>query len=308
MNVNNQGHENCSIIIPLTQEALDIANKFAREQPTKEKSQRVYFNTLAVCAVNNYLKILGFSTNLKASDSWNGAVRLAFDIADLWVVGKGRLECRPIKPDAIICHIPKEVEFDRIGYVVVQIDSKDCQATLLGFSPTTVDGELSLGELRSPKDFPAYLNQLRLQANLSQWFTNTFEAGWQTVETILGNSQTDLALAFRSKFGNSSVTRCKLIEFELGFQELSVVLIVALTPETESTIDINVELRAISSQICLPPNIQLMLLDEDGQTITNAQAGNSNRHIQLELSGEPGDRFSLLVALDKTSIIEDFVV
>src|ERR687886_2996272 len=92
----NRSPQDLSILMPITQESLQFAQQFANEQPTPEKALQVYLNTLAVCTMNNYLRIMDIPTDLTASDSWNPVVRLAADVADLWVVGMGRLECRPI--------------------------------------------------------------------------------------------------------------------------------------------------------------------------------------------------------------------
>lgn len=85
------------IPMPITQSAQQIALQFASEQPNEPKALQVYLNTLAVCAVNNYLRIMDVPTDLTASDSWNPVLRLAADVADLWVIGLGRLECRPVE-------------------------------------------------------------------------------------------------------------------------------------------------------------------------------------------------------------------
>ena len=58
-----------SIPLSITQAAFKRAQQFARLQPTKEKKCWVYFNTLAVCVVNDYMQMIGIPTDLQASDS-----------------------------------------------------------------------------------------------------------------------------------------------------------------------------------------------------------------------------------------------
>ncbi|NES23863.1 MAG: DUF1822 family protein [Symploca sp. SIO3E6] len=294
--------EDWSVPLPIPQEVQQIAQQFAREQPTPAKAQQVYFNTLAVCSVNNYLRILGIPTDLSAGNSWNPAVRLAGDAADLRVAGLGDLECRPVKPGDLTCHIPQEAWFARIGYVVVQIDEEYTEATLLGFSPTAGVGELPLEQLRSLKDLPAYLDQLRPVVKLSQWFEDVFEAGWQTVEALLNPEL--IGLAFRLEDGR--ISRCKLIEWERYTQ--AVMMVVSLTPKSKPEMDIMVEVCPNREQAYLPLNLQLMLLDEEGNTMMNIQGQSQNKNIQLELSGELGDCFSVKVAMDDLSVTEDFVI
>jgi hypothetical protein len=51
-----------------------------------------------------------------------------------------------------------------------------------------------------------------------------------------------------------------------------------------------------------------MVLDEDGEAVIDAHARSDNKNIQLEFGGEPGDRFSVKVALGDVSVTENFVV
>ncbi len=167
--------------------ARDFAQEFASQQPTRDQAKQVYLNTLAVCLVNNYLRIMAIPTDLNAGDSWNSAVRLFADVADLRVVGRGRLECRPVLTgNTSVCHVPAEVHTDRIAYVVVELDLKHQQANLLGFVPTVESEALPLKQLRSPDEFLEYLLCPQPQpTDLRQWLQQTIEAGWQTVESLL---------------------------------------------------------------------------------------------------------------------------
>jgi hypothetical protein len=94
----------------------------------------------------------------------------------------------------------------------------------------------------------------------------------------------------------------------LGTPAQSVVLIVSLFRESEQEIDINVQVQPPTSQTSLPSNLQLMVLNEEGEAVMDVQAGSGNTTIQLEFSGEPEDCFSVKVALNDVSVIEDFVI
>ncbi|NER28849.1 MAG: DUF1822 family protein [Symploca sp. SIO1C4] len=166
-----QALEDWSIPMPITESAQRIAKQFASEQPTQEKAQQVYLNTLAVCAVNNYLRIIGISTNLTVGDSWNKVMRLAVDVADLWVSNLGRLECRPVEPGSLNCHIPQEVRLDRIAYIIVEIDKQFTLATLLGFSPTAAS-ELPINQLLTLESLPEHLNKSS-QLKQEPWILNS---------------------------------------------------------------------------------------------------------------------------------------
>lgn len=308
MNKNNQfSDEDWSIPIPLTTEILYVAQQFASEQPISEKAQQVYLNTIAVCAVNNYLRIIGISTNIYAGDSWNPTIRLTEDVADLWITGRGSLECRPIKRSALSCDIPLEAGLDRIGYIIVEIDEDRKEAILRGFTaniPAT--GKLSLSELDSLLELPSYLHKLRPLLNLSHWFKNIFETGWESVETVLDSHVTKPALAFRSKSKANNLKRCKLLK--LGSPEATIALIVTISSELGSNTNILIELKPNLSQNYLPTNLQIKLLDEYEQAIIDTKIEESKQHIQLDLSGEPGERFSIEIVLGDESFRENFLV
>jgi len=182
--------------LPIPRSHLQTAQKFAKEQPNPKIAQRVYFNTLAVLAVNNYLQLMDVETRLEESDSWNPVVRMCADTADLIVQGLGRLECRSLskttsdrKSEQPLFVIPPEVCSDRIGYLAVEIDEDEKEALLLGFTPTPGTGEIYIQNLRSLDDFLDHLDDLaQPKVHLRQWFANVVEAGWQEVELLLGTS------------------------------------------------------------------------------------------------------------------------
>jgi hypothetical protein len=289
--------------VPLGLEAHSRAEEFRRYQSNPHKAKQVYLNTLAVYAVNVYLECRGFETDLEKSASWNPAMQMLMDVADLIVENRGKLECRPVLPEAEVACIPPEVWEERIGYVAVQLNESLREATLLGFVEKVVRSELPLGQLRSLQELPGYLNKIQPLVNLSQWFEDIFEAGWQAVEALFSSQPSELAFSFRSA---PNVKRCKLIE--LGTLGQSVAVMVEIARESEQEMDISVEVQPPNGQTYLPSNLRLMVLDEEGETIIDTHARSDNKMIQLEFGGEPGDRFSIKVALDEVSVTESFVI
>ncbi|WP_347269563.1 DUF1822 family protein [Trichocoleus sp. FACHB-90] len=85
-------------------------------------------------------------------------------------------------------------------------------------------------------------------------------------------------------------------------------LVVALTPENDKEMNILVQVRPTSGQIYLPPNFQLMALDEEGAVLMEAQTRSSNNFIQLQFSGFLGECFTVKVALGNVSVSENFVI
>ncbi|NEQ25109.1 MAG: DUF1822 family protein [Microcoleus sp. SIO2G3] len=316
--VMNSEIEPWTFTVPIALEAHSQAEQFQRCQPNPQKSKQVYLNTLAVYAVKLYLQCQGFETNLERSSSWDSVMQILMDVADLVVGNRGKLECRPVLPGTEFVYIPAEVWVERIGYVAVQLNESLREATLLGFVEKVESSELPLSQLRSLKELPAYLNSIKPRVNLSQWFENIFEAGWQAVESLLNPEPTELALRFRSTpsaeptelaysiRSTPSVKRCKLIE--LGSLSQSVAVIVEITEESGQEMEITVEVQPSNGQTYLPSNLQLMVLDENGETVIDAYARSDNKTIQLEFGGETGDRFGVKVALGDVSVMENFVI
>lgn len=289
--------------VPLALEAHSRAEQFRHYQSNPDKAKQVYLNTLAVYAVNVYLQCRGFETELERSDSWNPMMQMLMDTADLVVKDRGKLECRPVLPKAQVVCIPPEVGEQRMGYVAVQLSESLREATLLGFVKKTSRSELPLNQLRSLQALPGYLNKIKPLVNLSQWFDNVFAVGWQAVEALVDTEPKELAFSFRNA---PTMGRCKPIE--LGTLNQAVVVIVTITQQSEQEMEIIVEVQPPKGQTYLPPNLQLMVLDEEGETVIDTRSRSDNKSIQLEFGGELGDRFSLKVTLGDDSVTENFII
>lgn len=316
--------EDLSITLPITEAARQIAQQFARQQPTPEKAAQVLSNTLAVLAVDGYLQMLGIPTNLKASDSWNPAVRMCADVADLEVIGIGRLECRPLHMGDVSCHVPLEVWEDRIGYLAVRLDRELKAGMILGFVPSVTGENLPVSQLQPIEELSDRLHQVaqslapahslaedNVKVNLSQWFQNTFEAGWQEVEALLNTSQTSLAFRFReaaSRKEERPIRRGKLIDLGIQLAGQSVALILEIKPSEGGTTHVCLQVHPTGSQTYLPPNLQLAVFDETGSPVLEANSRRKDNYIQLQLNGEPGECFSVKVTLAQASITEQFMI
>ncbi|PPS45407.1 DUF1822 family protein [Chroococcidiopsis sp. TS-821] len=325
MTKNMQQLQNFFLPLPITEAARETAQKFTQQvEFCPKKAEQIRLNTLAVCAVNNYLNMMGIDTNISAGDSWNPVLRLCADIADLEVSGIGRLECRWVRSPAKQCDIPPEVLEDRVGYVVVQFDEALREATLLGFTPHAI-AHLPIDELQPLEDLLAHLAQLKLKTaenqqqvvRLSQWFDRLFETEWQSVETILGQARANLAFSFRRSdtvTGGSGenreerIRRAKLIDLGMQLAGHAVALIVELRARSEQKVDILLQVHPAGSQIYLPPQLQLAVLDAAEQLFLEAQARKADNYIQLQFSGKPGEKFSVKVALGNVSITENFII
>lgn len=306
----NQLSNLLTFTVPLSFEAHNLAQSFSRQLSNPQKAKQIYLNTLAVYAVDFYLCCLGFQTDVEHSNSRNPLYLPFMDVADLLIGKLGKLECRAVLPNSKTCEIPPEVREDRIAYLVVEMNPSLKQAMLLGFTTEAV-AEISLEKLRSLAEFPEYLNSIRQTTsvanktivNLTQWFDNIFEAGWQEIEALLDLQKAIPALRMRS-----AAEPCRGKVIDLASLQQSIILLVDLNQQQEKDIYITVEIHPSGDRLFLPENLQVTILNEQGTAIMQAIASDTNQNIQFDFIGEPGERFSIQTVLGKTSVTEDFVI
>lgn len=319
-------------IIPLGHRAHSQARQFAAEQSTPQKGKKVYLNTLAIYAIYQYLKWLQIDTDLAQSDSWHPGKRALFDVADLLLPGVGKLECRPVLVGETTIALPCEATQDRWGYVAVEFSEHLHEAQLLGFVRASDVPEgcesIAIAQLQPIDTLLDYLPEVAAQpvpdtsgmrVNLSQWLQNTFEAGWQSLEALLGTNQL-LAFSLRSRLQSPEtvVQRAKLIDLGLQLGNQSVILLVAIAPDirdilshpgVESEVEILVRLHPTPAEPHLPPNLQLNLLSEGGEILQEVRSRDHDNYIQLRrFQGTPGECFDIQLSLGTNILTETFVI
>lgn len=319
INQMNYANDPSTFSVTLSLEAHSRAKQFCDRASNPQKAKQIYLNTLAVYAVDFYLQCLGFKPELEKSDSWNPVMQTLMDVADLQLENLGKLECRTVLPDSQVCYVPPEVWEERIGYVAVQLDESLREATLLGFTNEVTTPELSLSLLKPLEELRKHIRELKKvpdkkQVHLSEWLHNTFEAGWKTVEALFDPPQAELAFRFRSALPTRTitqenpefgVTRGKLLGLERAGEQVA--LFVGLKPTVDSEMDIWVEVYPTGDKVYLPEDLQLMVLDEQGEAVMQTQS-RTTKNIQLKFSGKPGERFGVKIALGDVSITEPFLI
>ena len=323
--------QHLTFTVPLSWEAHSLAQHYHSQQASTQKAKQVYLNTLAVYVVDHYLRCLGFKTDPAGSDSRNPIVLNFMDVADLSVPQLGKLECRPVLPDAQDLQIPSEAHEDRIGYVAVQFTQSLKKAEILGFTPNFL-AQTPLTDLRSLAELPDYLHQIRQKlvvsqlspfdtptlVDLSNWFAGVTSTGWQTLDTLFGThpqlvevrgeKEISDGQVVKSQSSPSAIQRAKLIDLGLQLGDKTVMLVLTLTPNPDQTISALAQIHPASGSTCLPPQLQLKMLSESGEIMQEVWSRGQDNYIQLKrFSGKGGDRFRLQVALDDVSITENFV-
>ncbi len=316
--MNSQIDASLTFTVALALEAHAQAQQFRGMISNPQKAKQVYLNTLAVYAVNFYLQCQGLETEWEESDSANPVMQTLLNIADLQVKNLGKLECIPVLPNSETCYVPPEVWQERIGYVAVQFNESLREATLLGFVEKVTTSELPISWLKPIEELPNIYpsNQqkpVEKLVQLSQWFNNIFDAGWQTIEemeALLSTPQWRFrgllpTINLRRQHRDFEIQRAKLLH--LDQVEKQVILCVSLRFAASSEIEILVKVYSANDRILLPEKLQLILLDQLGESVMHAEA-RSTRSMSLKLSGEAGESFSIKVALGDVSITENFFI
>ncbi|MCT7952934.1 DUF1822 family protein [Ancylothrix sp. C2] len=295
------------------------AEKLRRQQSNAVKAKQVYLNTLAVSAVQSYLEWRGFDTDWENSDSYHPMMVNLMNVADLILTNIGKVECYFVEKGVETVTLPNReaspeaMDFweDRIAFIFVEFSESLREAMLLGFAEKVSKvEEISLSELRSLDELVGYLSQFEEVpvkpqiVQLSRWLNDVIDAGWESLETLFNYSQNQTAFNFRWQ-GNSSIERGKVLRLEQAGQQ--VVLLVRLTPSKEAEIDISVEVKPAVNSINLLPNMQLLILDETGEAVMQAEAENSES-LEFQFSGFPGEKFSVQIKLGELRLTEMFAI
>jgi hypothetical protein len=105
----------------------------------------------------------------------------------------------------------------------------------------------------------------------------------------------------------AGVRRVKLVDLGMQVAGEPVALAVAIVPQG-ATMAVLLQVYPSDQAAYLPENLQLILLDESAQVLRQISARSADIYIQLKLSGSPGERFSVRVALGDVGLTEDFVM
>lgn len=153
---------------------------------------------------------------------------------------------------------------------------------------------------------------------LRGWLKGLFEDSWQTLDQLLYFSPSPVNFSFRGSYSSQSIPisslspiqRGKLLEFSLESQQDQMALVMGLTPTDRAILNISVEVIAVQSQTYLPEQLKLLLLDETGNTVMQAQVNQPDKSetIKLIFVGKMGDKFTVQIRLNDVSFTEVFEI
>lgn len=181
-----------SISIELTDEYRQQAYVFARKQRNQKRAEEVYRNTLVVLATKNFLDILGINNDLSKGFSWNFLGQQIGDIADLYLPDfKQSIECRVIRKTESKCHIPQEVQSDRLGYLFIELDDSYETAEIIGFVPQVSVSELPRSYFQGLDLFLEHLDKVSGKSLISigELMEGYFQDWMINIQTLLDNIQ-----------------------------------------------------------------------------------------------------------------------
>lgn len=146
--------------------------------------------------------------------------------------------------------------------------------------------------------------------NIKHWFEGVFEAGWQSLNTLL-NTESELAWCFRKRNVEPTqlaVKGVKLVDLgiELGNQKVALYIGIGLIVERA---EVRVQLHPVGRETYLPPKINLALLSRSGKILQECTSRTQDNFIQLKRFICPiGKGFTIRIAFDEFSFTEEFVI
>ncbi|QLE39993.1 DUF1822 family protein [Nostoc sp. C052] len=148
--------------------------------------------------------------------------------------------------------------------------------------------------------------------NLSKWLQNTFDDGWQSLNTLFNQESGNLIYSFRNNevaAKGISVDGIKLIDLGMQLSNQSVALLVGLTPGSDGKVAVRVQLHPAKGQTYLPPNIKLALIYQSESILQEIKSRIQDNFIQLKrFICPPGKTFKIQVSIDEFKVTEEFVI
>jgi Protein of unknown function (DUF1822) len=306
-----------SFKIDLDRISHEYAAKFAAAQTSVAKGQKVYLNTLAVCAVRQYLSCgCELDLDLSQGDSWQVGLQSIMNVADLVIPNVGKIECLVLLPNTTEIQIPPATIDERIGYVIVQFGEDLNSVEILGFIDrleseiTSVD----LARLQPLDDLLDVIYSVRIN-NLREFLVGKFGTGWEPIENLIGIPNQEFALRntislpTNTSYDNiRDFIASKMINLRANIANIPLLMMIGLGEEADGRVKVRIRLHAAGGVPALPAHLKLTLQAENGRVLSEIQYPEAMNFIQLQsFKLLPGTQFKIRVELDNSSFTESFV-
>lgn len=126
--------------------------------------------------------------------------------------------------------------------------------------------------------------------------TNNEETRWTAAETLWAIAPNNPVCGAR---------RIKDLKIQIGGDSLG--LIIAIFPKPQNKFAVSVRLYS-QREDCLHPSLKLTLLDEDGANFKEAKSQDKDDFIQLKFTGWRGEKFSVQLTSNNSTITEKFAI
>ncbi len=106
----------------------------------------------------------------------------------------------------------------------------------------------------------------------------------------------------------AGVRRIKIIDLGMQLDGNRVALVITLIPEANGETNVQLRVYPAEERNYLPPKVQLIVLNEQGEQFLEAHSRSADNWIQLELSGECSDSFTVKLVLGEACFTKEFVL
>jgi hypothetical protein len=235
----------------------------------------------------------------------------------------------------------------RMGYIFVHLNADQRSADILGFLPRVMSEKVSLSELLPLAELGPYLHQVQTQlaplqaprslVKLGDWIRGMIGEGWQQLEAGTFFLQPFAGYCFRWSGQQDAETqtpnpqspeilkdqpqpsesiRCAKVLQDwqpLNCQEAaalpeSVVLVVEVYPNERHTTRLSLQVHPGSERRYLPPEVELTVLDQAGESFLTAKSRQQDDYIQLQFNGVAGESFRVKVTAHSYWVQEFFQI
>ncbi|MGB3533293.1 MAG: DUF1822 family protein [Microcoleaceae cyanobacterium] len=145
---------------------------------------------------------------------------------------------------------------------------------------------------------------------LREWLENSFKPEWLLPRDLVFTPAFMRSNRNKSKALQPSIVRAKEINLGGDLAHRTLALVVRLTPTDTDEVDLQICLypTAQSGYTDLPYNIQLIVIDEEGSDIMDAQSERFEESLCLSFSGNFGEKFGIKIVFKQSCITEKFVI